>query len=107
MTWLARLIEQATTPAPMPESPPEIKEDCDPFKNTWEIALPDGTVFWIVKGKESIPFIPPDTPFFEETEIELLHRAGRESAKAALEIKRQFGHGAKVVSVTEVKGDGR
>lgn len=94
MDWLNRLKQTTeTTPAEFSET---IQKNQTAFQGAAEIVTREGESIWIATEPEDVQLIPSGAVYFLGDEIEQLHKAGKEAARAALTVKQVFGNGAKV-----------
>lgn len=70
------------------------------FRGAAEIVTKEGESIWIATEQEDVQLIPKGAVYFLEEEIERLHKAGKKVARAALEVKKVFGNGAKVTETS-------
>lgn len=77
--------------------------DALPFQGTAEIVTKEGKSIWIATGPEDVQLIPKGKVYFLAEEIERLHKAGKETARAALMVKQVFGCGARVMDIKNTR----
>jgi exosome complex RNA-binding protein Rrp4 len=70
--------------------------DALPFQGAAEIVTREGESVWIATGPEDVNLIPKGKVYFLTAEIERLHKAGKQAARAAYEVKKAFGNEANV-----------
>jgi exosome complex RNA-binding protein Rrp4 len=73
--------------------------DALPFQGAAEIVTREGESIWIATAPDDVELIPKGKVFFLADEIERLHKAGKEAARAALKIKQVFENGAIVTGI--------